>query len=232
MLLSLAKKSFFLQSQFINWVSRVHPSIEHNIAKIQMLKRAFYHCDLERIEGAYLEFGVFEGTSFLAALKLNERFASCCPRNFYGFDSFDEGFKYFDDQDKHPFFKEGEFKSSLNKVLRRLRKHKNQQLIPGYFEETVQGKSPLQVLGRDEKVAIIFIDCDLMGPALIALTFAKTMLQPGSIVILDDYWAYKGSTELGTCGALQTFLKGQSEIKMRDYYPYGHGGMSFVVTSA
>ena len=231
MLMSFARNSFFLQNLFIKLCTGIHPSIEHNIAKIEMLKKAFFYCDLESIDGAYCEFGVFEGTSFLAALKLNTQMAGKTDRDFYGFDSFDDGFKYFDDRDRHPFFKEGDSKSSLDRVRGRLKRYGNQRLFPGYFEETIQGKTPREVLGKDERCAIVFIDCDLMGPAFLALEFVRTMLQPGTIVIIDDYWAYKGSREHGTFGALTSFLSKHDTIKMRDLRPYGHGGMSFVVVA-
>ena len=52
----------------------------------------------------------------------------------------------------------------------------------------------------------IFIDTDLMNPSKIALDFIKPILQQGSIIILDDYFAYKGNSNKGTAGALKNFL--------------------------
>lgn len=230
MLFEIAKKCHFLQNLIVKIICFLHPSIEHNIGKVEMLKKAMFHCELEEIEGSYFEFGLFEGTSLYAAVRLHKGIASKIERNFYGFDSFDEGFKYFDQRDKHPFFKEGDFVSSYEKVFKRLKKFKNVKLIKGYFEETVKDKLTSEISGND-KCAILFIDCDLMGPAMIALDFIKPILQQGTIIILDDYWAYKGSQNLGTCGALNEFLQNNPDIKVRNYYSYGHGGMSFIVTN-
>lgn len=229
MLFKLAKNSHFLQNRVLNMVTSVHPSIEHNIEKAQMLKKAFFHCELEAIEGGYFEFGVYEGASMYAALTIHKKLKSEIDRNFYGFDSFDDGFKYFDEKDKHPFFKEGDFKSSYNKVEKRLKKFKNVHLIKGYFEETVDSVDPQKICG-DDKCSIIFIDCDLMGPALVALNFIAPLLQQGSVIILDDYWAYKGDPSKGTCGALASFLEAHPHIQVREYYNYGHGGKSFMVS--
>ena len=45
---------------------------------------------------------------------------------------------------------------------------------------------------NNDKCAVIFIDCDLMNPAYIALNFIKPILQQGSIIIIDDYFSYRG----------------------------------------
>lgn len=229
MLFELAKNSFFLQNLVVNVLTGIHPSIDHNLDKTKVLKKAFWNAELEDVEGMYLEFGVFEGTSLYSSLKITQNIKSKFNRLHYGFDSFDEGFKYFDERDKHPFFKEGDFKSSYKRVSKRLRKFKNAHLVKGYFEETVQGKK-LEEVCNDNKVAVLFIDCDLMHPALIALNFAAPGLQQGAIIILDDYWAYKGDPDLGTSGALKAFLKQHPNIEVREFFPYGVGGMSFIVS--
>ena len=229
MLLDIAKNSSLLQNLVVKLVASIHPSIEHNIAKIEMLKKALFQCELERIEGGYFEFGIYEGTSLYAAATISLKLKSEIQRNLYGFDSFDSGFKYFDNQDKHPFFKEGDFKSSYEKALKRFKKYKNVKLIKGYFEETIQGKDPEEICDQD-KCAIIFLDCDLKNATQVALDFISPILQKGTIIIVDDYWAYKGDVNLGTCGALNSFLKQHSNIAVRDFCSYGYGGHSFIVT--
>jgi len=200
MLLEIAKNSTLFQNMVVNIISSIHPSIEHNIGKIEMLKKALFHCELEEIQGSYFEFGTYEGTSLFSAVKIQEKLKSNIKRNFYGFDSFDEGFKYFDESDKHPFFKEDDFKSSYAKVSKRFEKFSNVKLFKGYFEESVAGKPHKEICNYD-KCAVIFIDCDLMSPALVALEFIGPILQEGSVIVLDDFWAYKGNPKLGTCGA-------------------------------
>lgn len=197
-------------------------------SKIGMIKKALFHCELENIPGNYYEFGVYEGTSLLAAAYMHRRLQSRFDRQFFGFDSFDEGFRYFNENDRHPFFKEGDFKSSFVKTQKRMRRFPNIHLVKGYFENTIAGKKPDGTYGT--QAAVVFIDCDLAGPALIALSFVRPLLQPGTVLIIDDYWAYKGSDTLGTCGAVNHFLTENPGIKLRPYYGYGHGGTSFIVS--
>ncbi len=230
MLFEIAKNSFFLQNAVVNIVTGIHPSIMHNLGKMEIIKKALFHCELEDIQGSYFEFGVFEGTSLLAAVKAHGAIKSKIRRRFYGFDSFDEGFKYFQEDDNHPFFKEGDFTSSFKRVKKRLSRYHNIKLIKGYFEKTVKGRPREEICGSD-RCAVLFIDCDLKGPAAIALEFARPLLQKGSVIILDDYWAYRGSMKKGTAGALEEFLGEHGGIEVRRYHDYGYGGASFIVTA-
>jgi len=230
MLYEIVKNSSLIQNLVVNLLTSLHPSLMHNLGKIEMLKKAIWHCELEKLEGSYFEFGIYEGTSLYAAVKTHQKMKSKIPRNFYGFDSFDEGFKYFDTKDNHPFFKEGDFVSSYSKAEKRFAKFKNVKLIKGYFEETAKPEL-LSVRHGNDKCSIIFIDCDLMNPAYVALDYVQPILQKGSIIILDDYFAYLGDENLGTCGALNKFLLKFPQIKVREYADYGYGGKSFVVTN-
>jgi hypothetical protein len=228
MIFEIAKRCSFLQNFVISVMTSLHPSIMHNLGKIEMIKKAMFLSELEGIEGDYFEFGIYEGASTLAAIKTQKKIKSNISRQFFGFDSFDSGFKYFDDRDKHPFFKEGDFVASYENVKKRLSKYDNVTLIKGYFEETIKDKDPRYIC-KSDKAAIVFIDCDLMGPAVIALKFIRPIIQNGTIIIVDDYFAYKGDISLGTCGALHQFLKDNKSVSIRELCSYGYGGKSFIV---
>lgn len=230
MLFNIAKNSSFIQNFVVNIMTNIHPSIMHNLGKIEIIKKAMWNCELEQVEGSYFEFGVYEGTSLYASVKAHRNIKSVMKRNFYGFDSFDEGFKYFDKRDEHPFFKEGDFISSFTKVKKRFANLPHVKLIKGYFEETIADGKGDHIYGKD-KCAIAFIDCDLMGPSVVALTYVAPLLQEGSIIIIDDYYAYKGKEDLGPYGAFKSFLNTHSTIKVREFADYGYGGKAFIVTA-
>lgn len=228
----LAKRSHWLQTFVVKAVSALHPAIEHNVQKTLAVKKAFYYAFLEQIEGDYLEFGVFEGTSLIAAFEndLNFRTPAMPSRTFWGFDSF-EGFKYFDERDHHPFFREGEFTSSYEKVSQRLERHfrgrSPWRLVKGYLEETIGAKTALDF--EIQKISVALIDCDLGTPAWLALNFMAPAMQNGMILILDDYFAYKGSQQVGVAGAFQQFQTEHPHLLFRRLFDYGHGGQGFVL---
>ncbi len=230
----LIKNSHWLQTLAVRSLARVHPAIEHNLGKAEALKKAFFSCYLEAVPGDYVEFGVYEGTSFIAALECHRKYdaAEPPPRRFWGFDSFEAGFKYFDDKDRHPYFREGEFQSSYERTRRRVERafagRAEWRLTKGFFEETVAGKAPAE-LGI-ERVAVALIDCDLGAPARIALDFLAPALQSGSVIILDDYFAYKGRADSGVAGAFADFRRDHPELGFRRLLDYGHGGRGFILS--
>jgi hypothetical protein len=228
-----AKRAHWLQTLVVQAVAALHPAIEHNVGKAQALKKAFYHAALEALPGDYAEFGVFEGTSLIAAFEADRRLrpAEVPARSFWGFDSFEGGFSYRDERDRHPFFREGDFSSSQARTQRRLERHFRGRapvkLVAGYFEDTIAGKTAPD-LGL-KAVAVALIDCDLGTPAEIALDFLRPALQPGSVLILDDFFAYRGSLEQGVAGAFERFGARCGEFTFRRLFDYGHGGQGMVV---
>jgi O-methyltransferase len=231
-MLELAKRAHWLQTLIVRLITALPPPVEHNIEKTRAIKKAFYFTFLEQIEGDYLEFGVYEGTSLIAAFESDMKFriADAPPRTFWGFDSF-EGFKYFDAQDRHPFFKEGEFESSYEQTQQRIAKHfkgrADWKLVKGYFEDTLQNKTALDF--EIDKISVALIDCDLGTPAQLTLNFMAPALQNGTILILDDYFAYGGSQKSGVAGAFQQFQHQHPHLVFRRILDYGHGGQGFVV---
>jgi hypothetical protein len=228
----LAKRSHWLQTLVVRLIAAMPPAIEHNVEKTKAIKKALYFAFLEKIEGDYVEFGTYEGTSLIAAFECDMKFRrpDTPRRTYWGFDSF-EGFKYFDEQDRHPFFGEGDFASSYEKVCQRLERHFGDRadwnLVKGYFEDTIRTKTALEFGIR--KISVAFIDCDLGSPALLALNFMAPALQNGTILILDDNFAYGGSQTLGVAGAFQQFRRAYPNLVFRRLFDYGHGGQGFVL---
>ena len=100
----LAKLNF-LQDWTSYFISKVNPAIIHNLEKYLTIKKVHYLSSIEDIEGDYIEFGVFTGSSFAHSIR-------CCKNmlkynknlnetKFIGFDSF-EGFGEIDKIDEHP----------------------------------------------------------------------------------------------------------------------------------
>ena len=142
------RNKYFLIDFIIKIVARIHPVISHNIQKINFFKDSFFMLNLEQVEGDYVEFGVFDGTSLISAYETNKvsrkkdgltMNTDGPERKFYGFDSFEEGFKIFDKSDEHPSWIDGNLTSSYEKTKKRIKKNlKNSdfKLIKGFVENT------------------------------------------------------------------------------------------------
>lgn len=225
-------KSIFVFQDLISWVKVNIPIVlEHNLAKYDAVKKSFYLTALENLEGDYLEFGVFTGSSFACAMRSYRKFKKISDVNtkFFGFDSF-TGFGKVTDEDRHWFYLNDTFTINKKKVLRFIKKKAKKvqyKIIEGLFDQTLKKKTCKDL--KVKKVRIAFIDCDMQVPAKLALDFIKPGLQEGTIIIMDDFFSYKGSKDKGVAGAFYKFCEENKNFEFRHIFDYGCGGVAFII---
>ena len=227
---SIIKFEFFqnLSSYLISFIS---PAVIHNLEKYIALKKVSYLSSIEDIEGDYLEFGVFTGSSFCHFIRCSKKHQYLTKNKkikFYGFDSF-EGFGKLNENEFHPFYNDENFKTSFKRVEKRVRKIASTdeaKLVKGFFNETLK-------LNPDKynikKAKVIFIDSDTYSSAKLALDFCKNIIQPGTYLIIDDYFSYKGSENKGVAKAFNEFLD-IIHFNYRSILSYGNGGKVFILS--
>ena len=72
-LLRLIKNNLFIQNLVASIVSLIPPYLEFGVAKYQAIKKAMFITAHDGTYGSYLEFGVFTGSSFNFAMKVNKK---------------------------------------------------------------------------------------------------------------------------------------------------------------
>ncbi len=231
-LLNIIKNNLFIQNFFGSLVSLVPPYLEFSIGKYLGIKKAFYITAHDKTFGSYLEFGVFTGSSFNFAMKVNIKIDNLFGNSncdFYGFDSF-KGFGNIEINDEHPRFNDETFSVNEEKILKNIKKNAKGQkfkIIKGFFQDTLK-KNPENY--DIKKARVIMIDCDLKSATLLALNFSKDILQKGTIILFDDYIFYKGDQSKGEYAALEEFKKQNPQIKFREAFEYGYGSKAFIVS--
>ena len=194
----------------------------------------------EAIEGDFVEFGVFGGVSLAMLAKA----MSCDPqgmqRKLAGFDSFrglPEG------TENHARWKEGD--CAIN--------HAWHPMIPvgapitpqvvldlfeaceleppvlevGPFESTI----PSTVPTKYERIAILHVDCDLYESTREVLRSTEPALQPGTMVLFDDWFHYRGDPSRGEARAFNEFLAERPGWGAQPYRSYGVFGKAFILHS-
>src|ERR1035438_4633356 len=118
MLIDFLKNNLFFQNTASYVHSKIPSMVEHNWQKYGALKKAFHLTAMEHLEGDYLEFGVFTGSSFVFAMRIHRqlKFVADLPTKFYGFDSF-SGFGKVTEGDRHPLYLDSIFKVDEKKVI-------------------------------------------------------------------------------------------------------------------
>lgn len=222
----------FLQD-WASWlIAGINPAIEHNLEKYRALKKVHYLSAMERVEGDYLEFGVFTGSSFCHSIRCFRKMAYLNAETgrtrFFGFDSF-SGFGALSENDNHPFYHDENFATSFDRVNRRVErvaKNVAYKLVPGFFSESLKAGPAYYGI---EKSRVVFIDSDTYSSAREALAFCLPTIQQGTFIILDDYFSYLGSEEKGVAGAFAEFVK-DARIKVRHVFAYGMGSAVYIVS--
>jgi O-methyltransferase len=233
-LLNIIKKNLFIQNIFSSLISLYPEYLHFTTGKYFAIKKAMYITAHDETYGNYVEFGVFTGSSFNSAMKTNKRIEkifgdSNCE--FFGFDSF-AGFGTTGNEDKHPRFLDETFSVNLKKIkenIKKCSKGQKYKIVEGFFDKTLFKKTPSNY--GITKARVIMIDCDMKEPTLLALNFIRDALQPGTIILFDDYIFYKGSKTKGEFSAFKEFQDQNPNIEFRSAFEYGYGSKAFIVSN-
>ena len=230
-LLKLIKNNLFIQNFVSSIISLIPPYLEFSVAKYLAIKKAMFITAHDGTFGNYLEFGVFTGSSFNFAMKTNrkiEKLFGDTKCEFIGFDSF-KGFGEIKKEDENLSFRDDIFSIDENKVIKNINKcAKGQKLriIKGFYKDTLQNKTTLDL--DIKKARVVLIDCDLKESTKLALEFIKPSIQEGTIILFDDYNYFKGSKDKGEYGAFSDFRKKYPEILFRKIFDYGYSSRAFI----
>jgi O-methyltransferase len=222
------------------------------MVSLSLIEKAAWFVAAEKVEGDYLEFGVYQGASFIAAYKAfsrifplriretdsqspsdaAERQAIWDRMRFFAFDSF-EGLPELEgiDRDVRSFGK-GQFAADLDEFLTNLSANNipvdRVVCIPGWFSQTCV-PATLEKHGL-KKAAVIWIDSDLYESAKIVLPFVRPLLQDGTVLIFDDWYNFKGHPGRGEQRAMAEWSKTLSDFAFAEYQKEGPWRVAFIAS--
>jgi hypothetical protein len=207
----------------------------HNLGKARALKISFWHLAIDQIDGAYVEFGVASGNSMRSAeLSSSSSYSKSLgvkhiERNLYGFDTF-ASFSSDKDEDNHPTWDGENFSVSIDQVSKRFKRQKDRVKFFKLDATKIDSHTVLDDYVPEDSIAIALLDMDLGSPTAYALNWIRPKLKSGSIIIFDEFMAFKGDPILGESGAYSEFLRQNPEITSRVLTTYGDGGIVNQIT--
>ena len=181
--------------------------------------------------GAYLEFGVYNGTSLicmyreLAALGLDHV-------RLFGFDSF-EGFPPQAAVEDGGRWRPGRCRSDLAFTTAVLQHEgvdlSRATLVPGWFSDTLT-PATARDLGIT-KASVIMIDCDLYSSTQEALDFCAPLIQDEALVLFDE-WHARGlaGRNMGERRAFTEFLSRHRSFTATPFGQYARRTETFLVS--
>ena len=183
------------------------------------------------INGDYHEFGCHKARTFrMALLEAKRHFLD--DMSFYAYDSF-EGLPELSSQStEHNNTRWTPGSCHLSEDFLSLITNSNLFnlifMIPGYYSETLT-KSFFDNSSLSRKASLINIDCDLYESAVSVFNILDLIVQEGTILYIDDYYAgYRGNPTKGVSLALSEWLS-HTNWKLERYLPVGWAGLSFIV---
>jgi O-methyltransferase len=207
----------------------------------------------EKIEGDYLEFGVYSGGSFIYAYHViksafdpeqepngperSDEDAIEIKRvwekmRFFAFDSFAGLPEPVGIDRRSNDFVKGKY--SCPEEIFRL-KIKSAAVpeskvvsVAGLFDETCGPETITKYSMK--KAAIIHVDCDLYASARTALEFVQPLLTDGTIIIFDDWYCFRGNPNLGEQKAFNEWKAMLSDWSFMEYQKEGPWSNSFIAT--
>jgi hypothetical protein len=182
-----------------------------------------------RIEGDYLEFGVYAGRTFVAAYHFAQMM-NLGRMRFYGFDSF-QGLPQITGEDLGGEFSEGEYAYTLDDfgrlISRRGVRMDKVQLVSGWYDRVLNAETKRSLPIR--AAAVIFIDCDLYESTVPVLGFVADYVQSGTIVAFDDWYCFRGDPEKGEQKAFREWLANNPSFEALEYRRFAAHGNSFIM---
>jgi len=221
---------------------RVPAPVQHNLGKSSMIKRCMWHLNVDQIDGAYVEFGVAMGHSMRSA-EIAERTTHLeslgikrVQRRLIGFDTF-SSFSSDSELDAHPTWEGTSFNIDLERIRRRFKKDLNSRIFLNQQDACGLVDSNNEILvshdstGLEGPIALLLLDMDLYAPTVAALEWCYPRIQPGTIIFLDEYFAFGGRRDRGEALALQELQDRHPQLELRQFGFYGSGGAVFIVAA-
>lgn len=209
----------------------IHAQQNRQLQKYLFFQKAFDLIYDNSVIGDYFEFGCHKGRTFSFALS-HARMRNM-NMNFYAFDSFQGLPNVINNLAQNDKFKYKALKTNINDFKKIVNKFsfykKNINLIPGFYENSLNYKL-IKKFKRDKvKSSIINFDCDLEQSVDQALKFSMNFLQKGTILYFDDYFSsYKGNPKLGIPRVIKKNFN-NSNFSVVEYCNIGFAAKSFIV---
>lgn len=221
---------------------------------MSLIEKAAWFIASDKIDGDYLEFGVFRGGAFsqayltlqhvfrqrISEIGYNSTSKDAAERQdiwdrmrFFAFNSF-QGLPDLKGIDKRTSdFAKGYYSAGIDEFLddvtRRGVPSERITCVRGWFDETCV---PETIHHHNmKKAALIWIDCDLYHSAKSVLDFIIPLLQDGTVLVFDDWYSFRGSPYLGEQRAFSEWRKNLDDFSLSEYQKEGPWRVAFLASS-
>lgn len=142
--------------------------------------------------------------------------------HYVAFDSF-EGLPDISAIDRQEIWKKGKLKTDEEVFLATCHRHgmpaERLSTVKGFYDETLTPELRNRLGPR--KAAVVYVDCDLYLSTVPVLDFVKDFLQPGTIIVFDDWNCFLADPDRGERRAWREFLEREPNLKFEEFSSTG-----------
>jgi hypothetical protein len=198
--------------------------------KYNFYRLAFDYISENDIHGDYHEYGVHKCRTFRMALTEAFRYR-LNSMNFWAFDSF-EGLPP-SESHSNSLWSSGALATSELTFKSLVNNHglfvDNVKIIKGFYNQSLTNDFAKKMLDEENKIAMVTVDCDLYESAVPVFKFISNLIQPGTIIYIDDVFVgNKGQISFGVWKAWEEFIV-ESRFSFEPFLSVGWWGKSFIV---
>ena len=167
------------------------------------------------IPGYYFEFGCHSANTIRMAWD-SQRWLF--DLTYVGFDSF-EGLPEIRAIDRQAIWEKGKLATAEDEFLDLCLRHgipRDRLLtVRGFYGESLTSELAARLLPK--KAAVIYVDCDLYESAVPVLKFIRDFLQPGTVMVFDDWNCFVGDPDRGERRAFREFREENSSLQFQEF---------------
>ena len=178
------------------------------------------------IDGYYLEFGCHGANTIRLAF---DCFRHLFDWNYVAFDSF-EGLPEITSLDAQVIWEKGKLATSEDRLIEICMRHgiprDRLTTVKGFYDASLTNELKRRLLPL--KAAVIYVDCDLYLSTASVLRFIKDFLQPGTVIVFDDWNCFLADPDRGERRAWREFLRVITGAPFRAVRIERHAGVLYL----
>ena len=101
--------------------------------------------------------------------------------------------------------------------------------VKGWYDETLTNRT--KKTHQLNRAAVIHVDCDLYSSAKVVLAFIEYLVQVGTILIFDDWYAFSNEEDMRDFGEQKAFNEWPLKAAFEDFYDFSTT-KAFIMTKA
>lgn len=173
-------------------------------------------CHINRpISGYYFEFGSHSARTMKLCWKHTRHLFDW---TYVAFDSF-EGLPEIQDIDRQEIWAKGRLKTAEDEFVGAVTgagmPRDRLITVKGFYDDSLTDELAARLAPR--KAAAVYVDCDLYASTTPVLKFIKPFLQPGTIIVFDDWNCFIGDPEKGERLAWREFTEANPNLRFEPF---------------